>query len=422
MRKVRLFCLALLGALFLASFASGQRAYAHEFHAVLLRSDPGDSSLLSQGPASIRLLFSEPVQPVGQAIQVLSPANKAVGHGRLQINGLQLTMPVDISQTGTYLVIWQVISPDTDPVSGRFVFSVGHPAGSWSGTSASGVTPLGTWLQVLAHWLHFLGYALGFGTLTFRQFVLRPSVSSEHTNTEQVLWRLVSLGILALVLAEPVALLAQNASLGTGSFFDPDIIGDILSSSFGRVLAQRLSAGLLLWVLIGVIKQGEERGSWLILGLGLALALIDGEASHAITSRALWLGLLANMLHVIAMGVWVGGLVAFLSLKCVQAWRDQRNELTARFGKLAMLAVIELIVSGLLLAWLHLVNPADLLTTNYGKVLAAKTCVVLITLLLAFLGVRVYQHKHIHWWTLEAITLTLILALAALLISLPPPI
>jgi copper transport protein len=418
MRKVRLFCLALLGALFLAGFASGQPAYAHEFHAVLLRSDPMDSSLLSQGPTSIRLLFSEPVQPVGQAIQVLSPANKAVGHGRLQINDLQLTMPVDISQTGTYLVI----SPDTDPVSGRFVFSVGHPAGPWSGTSASGVTPLGTWLQVLAHWLHFLGYALGFGTLAFRQFVLRPLVYPQQASAEKVLWRLVSLGILALVIAEPLALLAQNASLGTGSLFDPDIIGDVLSSSFGRVLAQRLGAGLLLWVLIGVVKQGEERGNWLILGLGLVLALIDGEASHAITSRALWLGLLANMLHVVAMGVWVGGLVAFLSLWRVREWHEQRNELTIRFGKLATLAVIELVVSGLLLAWLHLVNPIDLFITNYGKVLAVKTCIVLITLLLAFLAVRIYQHKHARWWILEVTTLTLILALAALLISLPPPI
>jgi copper transport protein len=422
MRKAGLFCLALLCALFLAAFVSGQSAYARELHAVLLRSDPLESSVASKGPAFIRLLFSEPVQPVGQAIRVLSPDNKVVRSGKLQINGLQLTMPVDISEPGTYLVIWQVISPDTDPVSGLFTFSMGHPAGPWSGTSASGVTPLGTWLQVLARWLHFLGYALGFGTLAFRQFVLRPLASSQEAGTEKMLWRLVSLGILALVLAEPLALLAQNASLGAGGLFDPDIIGDVLSSSFGRVLAQRLGAGLFLWVLVGVIRQGEERGSWMILGLGVALALIDGEASHAITSRALWLGLLANMLHVAAMGIWVGGLIAFLCLWRRQAWREQRNELAGRFGKLATLAVIELVASGLIMAWLHLVDPTDLFTTNYGKVLAAKTCVVLITLLLAFFGVRIYQNKRARWWILEAITLILILVLAALLISLPPPI
>ena len=425
MKKIGFFCLTLLGALLLTGFASEQYAYARERHAVLLQSEPADSSELGKGPTSIQLLFSEPVQPVGQAIQVISPANKLVRHGPLQANGLRLTMPIEAEQGGTYLVIWQVISPDTDPVSGRFVFSVGRPAGPWSGTSASGVTPLGTWLQVFAHWLHFLGYALGFGTIAFRQFVLRPLVRAGEARAdgaEKVLWQLVNLGIVALVLAEPLALLAQNASLGAGSLFDPNITGDILSSSFGRVLAQRLGAALLLWVLVGIVRQGEERASWIMLALGLALALIDGEGSHAITSRAPGLGLLANMLHIAAMGVWVGGLVTLLSVLGIKALRDQRDELVARFGQLATLAVIELVVSGLLMAWLLVGNPMELITTNYGKVLSTKTCVVLITLLLAFLGMRVYRNRHRTSWMLEVIVLTVILALAALLISLPPPI
>lgn len=420
MKKIGLFCLALLGALLLAGFASEQYAYARELHAVLLQSDPADSSELGKGPTSIQLLFSEPVQPVGQAIQVVSPANKLVRHGLLQANGLRLTMPIEVEQKGTYLVIWQVISPDTDPVSGRFVFSVGRPAGPWSGTSASGVTPLGTWLQVFAHWLHFLGYALGFGTIAFRQFVLRPLVRTGEARAEKVLWQLVNLGIIALVLAEPLALLAQNASLGAGTLFDPNITGDILSSSFGRVLAQRLGAALFLWVLVGMVRQNEEWASWIMLALGLALALIDGEGSHAITSRAPWLGLLANMLHIAAMGVWTGGLVTLLSVLGIKALHDQRNELIARFGQLATLAVIELMVSGLLMTWLLVANPTEFITTNYGKVLGIKTCVVLITLLLAFLGMRIYRNKHT--WMFEAIVLTVILALAALLISLPPPI
>ncbi|GAC1681411.1 MAG: hypothetical protein PVS3B1_22320 [Ktedonobacteraceae bacterium] len=422
MRSARLYCFALLGALLLAGLvSSGRPAYARALHAVLLRSDPADSNVLSKGPTSIQLLFSEPVQPVGQAIRVISPANKMLEHGRLQINGLRLTMPITTEQPGTYLVIWQVISPNTDPVSGRFVFSVGHPAGPWSGTSASGVTPLGIWLQVLAHWLHFLGYALGFGTLAFRQFVLRPLVLTREERIEQVLWRLVTLGILALALAEPLALFAQSASLGAGGLFDAEIIGDILASSFGRVLAQRLGAALFLWVLVGVIKQGEERGAWIVLALGVALALIDGEASHAITSRAPLLGLLANMLHIIAMGIWLGGLLALLSTLRLEELQNYRHPLVARFGQLATLAVIDLLASGLLMAWLHLTTPTDLFATSYGKVLASKNWLVLLTLLLAFLGVRLYRRKQTSWWMLETIVLTAILALAALLISLSPP-
>ncbi|GAC1447269.1 MAG: hypothetical protein PVSMB5_32560 [Ktedonobacteraceae bacterium] len=106
MRSARLYCFALLGALLLAGLvSSGRPAYARALHAVLLRSDPADSNVLSKGPTSIQLLFSEPVQPVGQAIRVISPANKMLEHGRLQINGLRLTMPITTEQPGTYLVI-----------------------------------------------------------------------------------------------------------------------------------------------------------------------------------------------------------------------------------------------------------------------------------------------------------------------------
>jgi hypothetical protein len=50
-------------------------------------------------------------------------------------------------------------------------------------------------------------------------------------------------------------------------------MGAVLDSSFGRVLAQRLAAAILLWVLAGAIRSGALRAAWTVPLLGVALAL-----------------------------------------------------------------------------------------------------------------------------------------------------
>src|SRR4051812_28135109 len=62
----------------------------------------------------------------------------------------------------------QVITDTVQPASSMFVCRVDGAGavadGSRAGTRS--VTPAGLILLVLARWLHFVGYALGFGTIT----------------------------------------------------------------------------------------------------------------------------------------------------------------------------------------------------------------------------------------------------------------
>src|SRR5579872_3969221 len=110
-----------------------------------------------------------------------------------------------------------------------------------------------------------------------------------------------------------------------GSLLDLSLLGDIMGTSFGRVLAQRVGAALLLWILLGTVHYNARRARIAILILGLVLAVIDGEASHAISTQPIWLGMLANTLHIISMGVWVGGLVSLLTLWRQPEVRAQRS-------------------------------------------------------------------------------------------------
>jgi len=400
-------------------------------HAVLVASYPADGGVLTAPPAFVHLWFSEPVEPIAHSITVLDPSGRHVERGPLRANGLEVGIAVDAARRGTYLVRWSVISIDTHPAGGSFVFSVGHAGGPFAsaGQSAGVVSPLGLALQVAARWLHAAGYALGFGPPAFALLIPRPRkpgallIVNFDAQVERRLWRLVTVGIAALLLAEPVALFGQTASLGNtelGGLVDPAILTAVMASSFGRALAQRLGAALLLWALIGAVKAGVARAIPAVLLLGCALALIDGEASHAANAGPLWLGLTLNAAHVMAMGLWVGGLATLLSVWTLTE-REDRAALAGRFGRVAGASLALLAATGVIMAYLRLRGPADLFVTPYGQALTIKTAVVCLVALLALAGTRAHGGGHAGWWRLELVTLLGVLALAGLLVSLPPP-
>ena len=415
-------------------------------HAVLVRSDPVAGSVLPGEPDAVRLWFSEPVQAVSSGIVVLDAAGRRVSRGLAQAHGATLTVRRAPAGEGTYFVRWQVISDDTHPLEGQYSFSVGHVSRGPEGFAENaGVSPVGVALQVLARWLHFAGYALGFGTLAFGLVVLRSLGISARGSAEQRLRRLVSAGIALLLVAEAVALLAQVVSLGAGSPFAPpasEIAGDALASGFGRVLSQRLGAALLLWVLVGIaesLKASDEPrnaapkeraadggGERLALSaaviVGLALAVIDGEASHAVNVEPLWFGLAVNALHVAAMGLWVGGLLALLALWNTAELCGQRVAVVARFSRIAASALVALGVTGAVMAWEQIQRPTNLVTTAYGQALDAKLLVVVGVLLVAFVAMRRRtEERRERWWALEVMGVGVVLALAGLLASLAPP-
>jgi putative copper export protein len=191
-----------------------------------------------------------------------------------------------------------------------------------------------------------------------------------------------------LIAAEPVALVAQLASLS----FDGDTTIAVLASGFGRLLGLRLAIALLVWALLAL------ESPWPVLGLGVALALIDGATAHAIPGLP-GASLVLVALHVVAMAIWVGGLAAFLVAP------------DRRLSRYAAAAFAVAIGSGILLALAHTGFPPALATTAYGWALVIKVAAVGSAGALAVFG-----RRRIEYGVVAAI-----LAVAAVLVSLPPP-
>src|SRR5262249_41999472 len=140
--------------------------------------------------------------------------------------------------------------------------------------------------------------------------------------------RLTAAGIALLVLAEPVALAAQAVSLGV-------VAGDLLASSFGRVLGLRLGGALLLWAAAGGGRQAGG-GRAALVALGGGLALVDGAAGHRVSGLPDVAAFGLSAVHEGAMAVWVGGLAAVLVTRAG----------AARFARVALPALALLVVSG----------------------------------------------------------------------------
>lgn len=361
-------------------------------HAQLIGSNPTPGAILDTLPTSVDLYFSEPVAPAGRGITVYGPGGSLVQSGSARAQGSRLSVQLSTGTDGTYAVIWTVIAADTHPSRGMLTFSVGHASAVRAPGLGSGdvglVSPVGLVLQALGRFLHFAGFALGFGAAAYALFVARDPRPL----------RLAGAGVALLLVSEPLALLAQTASLDPAQTLDGDALTAALASSFGRVLELRVAAALLLWAVLGALRQAPWL-RWGIPALGLALAVVDATAAHTTPVLPQPLGLALNAIHVSTMGLWLGGVVAFTTVPAVG------------FGRLAAWSAGLLVVSGAALALLHFANPLELATTAYGVSLLVKLPLVAAVLVLAWRARR--------RWELAA--LVAVLGTAAVLVSLPPP-
>lgn len=401
-------------------------------HAALLGSDPAQGTVVDKAPTEVTLTFSEQVALSDGSLQVLDPQGRRVDTGKpSNLSGTMYGVQVRTGlPKGTYTVTYQVVSADSHPVSGAFTFSVGAPSATT--VSASGPTAGGGfvgWLYAFARYISYAGFIVLVGGAAF---VLACWQRGAGVRAVQ---RLVVSGWVALTSATLALLLLRGSYTGSGKvadIFDVSLIGQVLQTKAGAALVSRLlllaAGALFIAVLFGAYvrrdagAEGEAGGSAdlddhddgqetsdggssgeraaqdaekrdLTLGLALGgtvvaagLAATWAMAEHASTGIQTGLAMPVDILHLLAVAVWLGGLAALL----VALFRAPSIEAAAvgRFSRLAFGSVVVLTATGVYQAWRQLGSWSALTGTSYGQLLLVKVGLVAVLVGIAWISRR----------------------------------
>ncbi|WP_236796324.1 FixH family protein [Amycolatopsis sp. GM8] len=357
-------------------------------HAALDVTDPAQGAVLPTAPARVSLKFSETVQVATDGVRIFGPDGSQVDDGRATHFGPADTVGValrDGNRQGTYTVSWRVISADSHPVAGAFTFSIGHAsAGGAAPATPQGSTTVSV-LYAIARGLAFAAFAVLVGSVTF---VLAFLPSAQGSRAMRLVmfsgWAGSVAGALGcLILQGP-----YGFGLGAGHMFDADLVEQVLASTLGIALQARLLvlfiAGIYLTLLCTAPMNPLYRRVFGVTGavLAIGLAATWSASDHAAVGLQPEIALPADVAHLVAMGVWLGGLTALLvALFRRSAGESELTRAARRFSPVAAACVLVLVATGSYQAWRQLGSWGAWLSTGYGRLLLIK--VVLVACLLA---------------------------------------
>ncbi|MBB6415751.1 copper resistance protein CopC [Streptomyces sp. AK010] len=356
-------------------------------HSALRGTDPDDGSVLKQAPRHVTLTFTESVGLLDDSFRVFGPDQRRVHtdeatHADGRSDTARVGLPGKLAQ-GTYTVAWRVVSADSHPVSGAFSFSVGNPSAT-TGQLDTGPAedPLTGGLHDAARYLAYLAAALLVGLAAFALLCRPADTSPLRRPLVAAWWTLLGSTVVLLLLRAP-----YEAGTGPAAAFDAAALGRTLTGRPGEALLARLIVLLLTAVFLIRLSRRrgpEERPAALAIGTALAaaLALTWAAAEHASAGIQVPLAMTSSVLHLLATGVWLGGLVALLLTLRRSAGGDL-PEVVPRFSRIAFAAVIVLAVTGLYQSWRGLGSLSALTGTAYGRLLLAKLAAICVLLLVA---------------------------------------
>ncbi len=386
-------------------------ASAASAHAVLLRTDPSPQTTVQKAPTTVRLLYSEPVEVTFGAVRVFDVDANRVDTGTIRRaqGNREVMVPVRQLKNGTYTVTWRVVSADGHPVHGGFTFYVGAPStiSAKQVAEEAGAGRLVGWGYGVVRFLWFAALLGLVGAVVVRLAVWTPAVTQlgiGDSNTAEGFRRRFARGFPAtwvvLLVAGALAVVFETASISGFSLwksFRPSVVSSTLDTAFGHYWLWQMAITVALVVpVVALVRRtrlwGVGPGVWLgTFFTGAAgLCLVAALNSHARTLGHPALGVTSIAVHLAAVSVWVGGLAALVLLAGI-GWRslgpDQRSgllrQLVPRFSRLALVAVVAVVATGVINAFVDLAHVSDLWRTTYGRVVLAKIVALAVALALA---------------------------------------
>jgi copper transport protein len=403
-------------------------------HAILEQTSPARGVTVDRQPKLVEFRFSEPVEGSFGAVRVFNAHGDRVDDDEIVRPHGDDTMGVGLKDglaDGSYTATFRVISADSHPVAGGFVFSIGAPGVPGKTvaelTAASEVGPATDVGYGAARWITYSAIALSIGSLLFLLAVWLPALGGTATAAAEWLEastrfgnrlrKLLLIALVAGVLGEAALIVFQGANAAGTTFWsalDMDVVQDVIDTRYGTVHLFACGAFLGALVLFSArgwvpalrpatvgaqglagslrLERATLAGAALFLGF---IAISPALAGHASTQSPSTLLIPLDVLHVLAMSAWIGGLVVLVAVVPVATrvlpTTDRTRLLAAvlsRFSPLALGAVCVLLATGIVQSIVHLDALDNLIHTAFGRAILIK-----IGLLLLLIALGAYNQR-----------------------------
>ncbi|MDQ3696807.1 MAG: copper resistance protein CopC [Gemmatimonadota bacterium] len=396
-------------------------------HTRLERARPAEGAHLAAAPRELALTFSEAVELTFTRLRLLAPDSVDVALGTLRVDSARTVVAAIRGPlvAGTYTVVWQVAGADGHPIRGRYAFTIAPGAAGLgalvpSGEAAEAVVAPGQEAPPAAHhdpvsmpsgpgfdaespayvavrWLQFTALLVVIGAIAFHLVVLGFLRRKEHPSSATLAQllatasgRTAALGLWAapaLAIVVLLRLFAQSYAMhGPGDALNAGLIGTMLTrTTWGWGWLLQIAGVVLAAAGFWIARRRASRAGWALAALGaIALAFTPALSGHAIaTPRFAALAVLADTLHVVGAGGWLGSLLFVVAVGIPAALRLPESErgsavadLVNAFSPTALAFAGLAATTGVFAAWLHLGSVPALWQTPYGRTLLLKLAVI----------------------------------------------
>jgi copper transport protein len=304
---------------------------------------------------------------------------------------------------GSYTLSYRVISADSHPIAGSVAFVVGNGplirADTATGDTVDPVT--GDAFDVV-RWISYAGLALlGGGWLLL---TIWPK-GRDDDRARRIVWS----GWTAVTAGALLELLLQGpytAGTGLSDIASRTLLSDTLHTHYGQLHSIRLLLlGVLGLVLARVLRPEARRAPIDLLAgaLGLAVVWTFSRAGHAATTSPAWLSTAIDMAHVVAVAVWLGGLIMLVAAVLPRREPDELRTVLPGFSRVAFGSVLLLVASGTYSAWRGIGTVDAIFTTTYGWLVVIKVALLTGILVVANLSRRLVARRAVAYALTDAV-------------------
>jgi putative copper export protein len=250
-------------------------------------------------------------------------------------------------------------------------------------------------LRAAPDWLELVALAGCFGALVCSLWVLGPARADVRSNPESLgaaLRRLLNAGVAVLFASSIVGLFVRSAEMSGGTITGvlPVLPTILLGTHLGRAWILRIAAIIALALAIMASRRSRHPRllEAVMLGCAVVVSAMDTASGHAADAGDFSLSEVVDWLHLLAALVWGGGLLV-LSLvvlpRLVKQGDRAARELagvSARFSRIAGVAVGLIAVTAPYQAWARAGSAEDLVSSPFGRTIIAKIVLFAVLLLL----------------------------------------